>query len=153
MAEESSTIGSLEKIVIELRDDRYSVETLWVEPLGDGLYRLRNVPFLAYGFSEQDVVSTDEVEGRHAVTGLTRAGGHSTYRVFLPEATDDARFARLFEPLSRLGCTYERASARLIGIDVPPEADIYAVFAALEHGEAANEWSFEEGHCGHPLRR
>jgi len=152
MAERPGVDASLEKVVIELRNDHFEVETLWAEPLGDGLYRLRNVPILAYGFSEQDVVSTGEVEGRHVVTGVTKTGGHSTYRVFLPEAMDNARFATLFEPLNSLGCTYERANARLVGIDVPPEADIYAVYAVLEQGEAAKEWSFEEGHCGHPLR-
>jgi hypothetical protein len=31
-------------------------------------------------------------------------------------------------------------------------ADIYAVYATLEQGEAAKQWSFEEGHCGHRLR-
>jgi hypothetical protein len=153
MAEESNERDHLDKIVIELRDDHYDAETLWAEPLGNGLYRLRNVPILAYGFSEQDVVSTGEVAGRHIVTGIATPGGHSTYRVFLPEAMDDLRFARVFEPLGRLGCTYERANPRLIGIDVPPEADIYAVYSTLEQGEAAKQWSFEEGHCGHPLRR
>ncbi len=152
MAEQTGADASLEKIVIELRNDHYEAETLWAEPLGGGLYRLRNVPILAYGFSEQDVVRTDEVEGRHVVTGVTRPGGHSTYRVFLPDAMDDARFAKLFEPLGSLGCTYERANPRLMGIDVPPETDVYAVYAVLEQGEGAKQWSFEEGHCGHPLR-
>jgi hypothetical protein len=142
----------LDKVVIELRDDHSEAETLWAEALGNGLYRLRNVPILAYGFSEQDVVSTTEIDGRQIVTGTATPGGHSTYRVFLPEATEDPRFVKMVEPLSRLGCTYERANPRLIGIDVPPEVDIYAVYAMLEQGEAAKQWSFEEGHCGHPLR-
>jgi hypothetical protein len=152
MVENNGAGGCLNKVVIELRDDHSEAETLWAEALGNGLYRLRNVPILAYGFSEQDVVSTAEIDGRHVVTGTATPGGHSTYRVFLPEPTEDPRFAKIFEPLSKLGCTYERANPRLIGIDVPPEADIYAVYAMLEQGEAAKQWSFEEGHCGHPLR-
>jgi hypothetical protein len=151
MVEENSADERLEKIVIELRDDHSEAETLWAAPLGDGLYRLRNVPILAYGFSEQDVVRTGEIDGRHVVMEVAKAGGHSTYRIFLPAAMDDPGFAQLFEPLGRLGCTYERANPRVIGIDVPPEADVYAVYAALEQGEAAKQWSFEEGHCGHPL--
>lgn len=152
MIENKAAGDCLDKVVIELRDDHSEAETLWAEALGKGLYRLRNVPILAYGFSEQDVVSTTEIDGRHVVTGTTTPGGHSTYRVFLPEAMEDSRFAKMFEPLSRLGCTYERANPRLIGIDVPPEADIYAVYAVLEQVEAAKQWSFEEGHCGHALR-
>jgi hypothetical protein len=152
MEEPNGTEEHLEKITIELHDDQFGTESLWAEPLGEGFYRLRNVPILAFGYSEQDVVSTDEVDGRRVVTGVSQPGGHSTYRLFLPGALDDARFGKLFEPLSQLGCTYERANARVFGVDVPPGADVYAAYTLLEPGEEAKQWSFEEGHCGHPLR-
>jgi hypothetical protein len=144
----------LVKVTIDLHDDVYVVETLWAVPLADGLYRLRIVPFLAYGYSEDDVVNAAPVDGRLMVVGVAQRSGHSTYRVFLPAPKGEEEFALLWEPLARLGCTYERANTRLIGIDVPSEADVYAVYAALEQGEQANhQWSFEEGHCGHPLRK
>lgn len=143
----------LVKMAIHLNDDVYGVETLWAAPLADGLYRLRNVPFLAYGYSEDDVVNVAYIAGRLMVAGVTQRGGHSTYRVFLPAPMGEEEFAPLWEPLARLGCTYERANTRLIGIDVPPEADVYAVYAVLEQGEKATQWSFEEGCCGHPLRK
>jgi hypothetical protein len=46
----------------------------------------------------------------------------------------------------------EYATKTIVGVDVPPEADIYAVYQILENAEAAGLLSFEEGHCGHKLR-
>jgi hypothetical protein len=142
----------LVKVTIDLNDDVYEVETLWAATLAAGLYRLRNVPFLAYGYSADDMLNAAHVYGRLMVSGVAQCSGHSTYRVLLPAPEGDEEFAPLWEPLARLGCTYGCASARLIGIYVPPKADLYAVYAVLERGEQANQWSFEERHCGHPLR-
>jgi hypothetical protein len=142
----------LTKVSIQLEEPGYEVETVWAEPVTGGLYRLRNVPFLAYGYSEQDVVSAAEVDGRLVVTGVAERGGHSTYRVFLIEPTNEEELRPLWKPLANLGCTYERANRRLIGVDVPPSSDVYAVYDILERGEASKHWEFEEGHCGHPLR-
>jgi hypothetical protein len=142
----------LVKVKIELGDDVCAAESLWAEPLGNRRYRLRNVPFLAYGYSEDDVVNATEIDGRLVVTDIAERSGHSTYRIFLPKPMDDLAFAPLWETLGELGCTYERANSRVIGIDVPPNADVYAVYAVLEVGERAEWWTFEEGYCGHKLR-
>jgi hypothetical protein len=120
--------------------------------LGDGLFRLRNVPFLVYGFRVEDIVSAVPKDGFLIVKAAANHRGHSTYRVFLPEGQEGRDFSEEFRPLAQLGCTYERANARLIGIDVPPVADIHAVYAALEEGERNRYWKFEEGHCGHQVR-
>jgi hypothetical protein len=141
----------LVKVTIDLTDDVYEPETLWAESLGEGLYRLCNVPFLAYGYNVDDLVNVTTSDGRLLVTAVARRGGHSTYRVILPDATDDEAFAPLWGPLEKLGYTYERANRRLIGIDVPPGSDVYTVYDVLEKGEQASRWEFEEGHCGHPL--
>jgi hypothetical protein len=145
--------GDLVKVTIDLKDDVYGVETLWAAPFGGCRYRLRNVPFLAFGFSEDDVVNAAEDAGLLMVLDVAQPSGHSTYRVFLPQSTDEAAFAPLWEPLADLGCTYERANTRLIAIDVPPSTDVYAASEVLERGEQAKQWEFEEGHCGHPLRK
>src|SRR5215472_2433431 len=83
------------------------------------------------------------------VTGVAIRGGHSTYRLVLPEDATEERFLQDWSPLKKLGCAYERATRRFVAIDVPPAADIYAVYKALEDGENAGRWEFEEGHCGH----
>lgn len=154
MAQRSESDEGLVKVVFDLPEKDGAVmktESLWAEPLGGGRYRLRNVPFLVFGFSEQDVITAKEDNGALKVTGVAIRGGHSTYRLVLPDDTSEERFLQDWVPLKELGCTYERATQRYIAIDVPPPADIYAVYNALEEGESAGLWEFEEGHCGHVL--
>lgn len=61
-------------------------------------------------------------------------------------------FEKAWDKLQSLGCTYERATDRLIAIDVPPETDIYEAYAVLELGENDKVWGFEEAQCGHTLK-
>ena len=91
-------------------------------------------------------------EGSLTVSGITDRGGHSTYRIFLPAQASEEQFAADWIRLQELGCTYERATRRLVAIDVPPQADVYAVYDALARGEKQGRRKFEEGHCGRPLR-
>lgn len=145
----------LVKIFFNLPENSEPVatESLWAEQLGSNLYRLRNVPFYLYGVSEQDIVKAEENDGRLVVTGIVDRGGHSTYRIFLTEQTSEEQFSKDWVFLHELGCTYERATRRLVAIDVPPHVDVYAVYEALEIGERDRRWEFEEGHCGHPFAR
>jgi hypothetical protein len=39
----------------------------------------------------------------------------------------------------------------LVAIDVPRQADVYAVYDVLGRGEKDGQWEFEEGHCGQLL--
>lgn len=150
----------LVKVVVQLEPDEnswhsYGAESMWAEDLGQGRYRLRNVPFAAYGLSNEDVVRAEPDEDRLQITGVAIRGGHSTYRVILQSGTDlkSSEFKHHWEPLQRLGCSYESSEDRILAIDVPPRADIYEVFRLLEQGEEAEVWDFEEAHCGHPLAR
>jgi len=143
-------------VVFDLPVDAASTlktESLWAEPLGESHYRLRSVPFFVFGFNEQDVILAREDSGKLLVTGVATRGGHSTYRLVLPEDTNEEQFVYDWIPLKELGCTYERATRRFVAIDVPPAADIHAVYQMLEDGESSGRWEFEEGHCGHLVRK
>lgn len=152
MTQRSDSNEGLVKVVFDVPEKDGSVlktESLWAEPVGEDRYRLRNVPFLVFGFSEQDVITAKDDNGKLVVTGVAARGGHSTYRLVLPEDTNEETFLQDWARLKELGCTYERATRRFVAIDVPPHADIYPVYEALEEGERASAWEFEEGHCGH----
>ena len=152
MAQQSESNAGLVRVVFEVPEQDgsvYKTESLWAEPVGETGYRLRNVPFEVFGFSEQDVVAVQEKNGILVVVGIVARGGHSTYRLVLPDDTTEEKFLKDWAALSELGCTYERATRRFVAIDVPPHADIYAVYRALEEGEKTQLWEFEEAHCGH----
>ncbi len=131
------------------RHGTIEVESLWAESLGNDRYRLRNVPIYVFGYSERDIVAATMQDDRLVVSGVLSRGGHSTFRLFLRESLSDGKFLEHWAPLSVLGCTFERATHRCLGVDVPPEVDVSEVWRALDHGEAEGHWSFEEGHCGH----
>ncbi len=124
-------------------------ESIWAEDLGDGRYRLENTPFCAYGYSYQDVVEAAPDEDGDLIAGrIAERGGHSTYRVMVPKPSA-AKFEKYWKPVEKLGCTYERANESFVAVDVPPRADIGAVFRLLQRGEADGVWGFEEAHCEH----
>ncbi len=77
-----------------------ATETVWAEPLGPQRYRLRNVPFYAFGVSVEDEVITDD-GALPVVLRAANRGGHSTYRVVKNMSRADD-FEAFWEPLHAL---------------------------------------------------
>jgi len=130
----------------------HATETLWAEPVAGDRFRLRNVPFYAYGVSYDDTVIAPQTDEGRLVQKVSDRGGHSTYRIFVSNTDTLKRFSRHWAPLEALGCTLERATERLFAVDIPPEADINRVYEALAVGEAAEVWDFEEAYVSHLLK-
>lgn len=131
----------------------YKTESVWAEPLDNGLYRIRNVPIYAMGVSHEDVVRASLVDGSLLFDRTERRGGHSTYRFITMDGITEGQWVPYWQPLQEIGCMYERAGVRLFAVDVPPQTDIYKAYELLDAGEKAGVWGFQEGHCGHPLRK
>jgi Domain of unknown function (DUF4265) len=125
-------------------------ETLWARPLPGEKAELDNIPLLVFGVSLGDVVNVEEDDGWLVYRGVAERGGHSTYRVMLEEPGDPETQERFRELITR-GCSYESLTPRFVAIDVPPATDIFTVYSLLERGMDDGLWTFEEGHCGHPV--
>jgi len=125
-------------------------ETMWAVVMSETSARLENVPLLAFGFSYKDVVETTVNDGQLVCTGRSVVrGGHSTYRLMVDPGAIGSSFDQRWAGLSALGCRFEGASVRFLAVDVPPSADILAVYHLIEEGQHDGVWNFEEGHCGH----
>lgn len=126
-----------------------STEWLWGERIADDRARVCNVPFYAKGISFGDIVSIEQVsDGEaswHEFAGVVAQGGHSTYRLFVPEGIGHAAFERHWALLKAIGCSYESFGEKFLAVDVPPEADVQTAYIAFEDGERAAVWEFEEG--------
>ena len=132
-----------------------TAEHLWATPVGISLYRLENSPFCAYNVSYQDVVvAREDGDGILRFERVENRGGHSTYRILLKPSSKKSDFETYWRPIEQLGCSYESSSdpETRFSVDVPAPADIYKVYSLLENGERDEVWTFEEAHCGHPLR-
>lgn len=126
-------------------------ELLWGRKLTASAVRLDNVPLLVFGVSLGDVVRVDRMnESYYSFAGVVERGGHSTYRVMLSDPSDPGVRERLREVVI-LGCGYESLTPRFLALDVPPAVDVFRVYRLLEEGLDARAWTFEEGHCGHPV--
>jgi len=124
-------------------------ETLWAERAEANLYRIDNVPFFVYGIAYGDVVEVMPKapdENTFWFHRVVRRSGHSTYRIMLMDAQDKTMFDFWWPKLGDLGCTYERADARLVAIDMARQVDVRAAYSVLEDGREHNIWDFEEGY-------
>src|SRR5215470_5246306 len=130
-----------------------AAETVWAERVDQRRFRLRNVPFYAFGVSAEDVVFAKPFEGVFEFESVSIRGGHSTYRIIASKTVCSDALRQKWQQLECLGCTYEQGPGRLMAVDVRPRADIHKVYSILEEGEHEGIWGFEEGHCGHPVTK
>lgn len=126
-------------------------ESVWAEQNPDGNYRIKNVPFFVQGVSFGDVVRAEQKNDQLVFKDVVQHSGHSTYRIFAHNGRHQPQVVDLLAELNRLHCTYEAATEKLVGIDVPPEADIREVYHVLENAEEQGLIDFQEGHCGHSV--
>ena len=148
--------NELVKVLFDLGSNAWhgnATETVWAENVTQNRFRLRNVPFYAFGVSNEDVVFAEKDGHAFVFTGVSIRAGHSTYRIILNETTQGWDFDNAWRPLEELGCIYEEGPGALKAVDVPSSVDIAQVYQLLEAGESDGVWDFEEGHCGHPVRR
>ena len=121
-------------------------ETLWAFELGDGRYRLDNLPWFAYRVSVGDVIGAYLGEdGILVMTEVLEKSGNRTVRVI--GETDEtnghwtARFATLMQKLQELGCGYEGANPRYLAVNVPAGVDLEQVGALLDKAAVQFEYA------------
>src|SRR5215472_16776073 len=126
-------MSSDSKVKVEFRVDPYEqcgvkTESLWAESVGPRLFRILNSPFVLFGISADDVVEAEETEGALKFRRVASRGGHSTYRIFLQNGRTikDRAFQDYWEPISKLGATFENADDHFAAVDIPPGSDVAA---------------------------
>lgn len=139
------------KILIPLEQDEdgyppVSAERIWAIKVGEGRYKLDNIPFFARELALGDIVSAVPEEG--ADEGILRyqqvlaPSGHSTFRVLVQE---EAHVPEVHGLLEQLGCGTEQSHLpRLVAIDIPPSVSLERVRQALEPGRTLERWEHEE---------
>jgi hypothetical protein len=122
-------------------------EYIWARPLGDDLYELQNVPFLAYGLNHHDVVkATAEAPGlAPEIRRVVVPSGHRTVRIFFARRLSRGRRLGLLQRLVRLSVGYEKNPAGYFALDVTCEADIFEVLERLDEWQRRGWCEYETG--------
>ena len=111
------------KMKIRIPLSTNSGETLWAEQVGENLFRLLNIPFFAVGYAEGDIVRCEQNQDWLQVIGLEKDSGNGTLRlIFSQEESKDVQ--PILDELESVGCTYEKASSKLVAVTVPPNLKI-----------------------------
>jgi hypothetical protein len=118
-------------------------ESMWAREIEGDLFALKNLPFFAFGLNFDDVVHAPEDGEIREVRAVIRPSGHRTLRVvFHAHLTVDEQVVHL-DTLKDLGGSFERATDRMVAIDVPPGAAYDAMVALLTKLETDDALVFE----------
>ena len=112
------------KIRFRLSGNPVASETVWAEQVGDNLYRLLNVPYYAMGYAEGDIVRCTDHDGGEEVVNVERHSGNGTIRIHFSSNPEGPKAQQVLDELVSVGCTFERASSRLVAVSVPANAEV-----------------------------
>jgi len=107
------------KIVLVFKDleDNIAEETIWAQPLENGLYQIDNIPFYAPNVSNRDIIAVEVDEGVLYFDNLIEPSGHSTVQIFF---FDDRKSKNLLKKLEEIGCKWESMKEQpYYTIDIP----------------------------------
>jgi len=145
------------KVVVPLTPDDVgwppmATEHLWAWSLGDDRYRIASPPWFARDLAVDDVVRA-RVSGIPADAGPDATAAPTFIEVLVSSQNVTLRLI-VHPPLSLenaskaiapLGVGAEGfAHYSMLAVDVPPEADFAAVAHAMDEGQRAGRWDWEE---------
>ncbi|HEX5747468.1 MAG TPA: DUF4265 domain-containing protein [Archangium sp.] len=130
---------------LEQDEDGYppaNAETLWATTVGEGLYKIDNIPFFATGIAVDDIVSAELDADQLLYKDVVHPSGHSTVRVVVYGHDELPEVHGLFK---QLGCSTEQSHLRgLVALDVPPSVSWDELKRILDEGREQDRWDYEE---------
>jgi hypothetical protein len=124
-----------------------TAERMWAKFLGDDLYEIDNIPFVAYDLHYGDVVralAQDELTVP-VIVRIVRRSGHKTLRVAFDESATDAQRSDLIARLEGDGVIGEKMHTRFYAFSVPPERDYQGTCDLLSGLEKDGILTYETG--------
>ena len=123
-------------------------ESMWAEPRGSNRFRLKNVPFHAYGLNFDDTVKATPhgEDGMLTVRKVVEPSGHQTLRVIFHQHVPQDKRLELLQQLQSYDASFENADGTLWAIDIPPNGDYQGTFNQLEQWAKQELLGFETCH-------
>lgn len=134
------------KIGFPVYDDL--VETMWANDLGDGRYRVDNIPWFAYGVSLHDVISVKYLQGdsRPYFDRVIVPSGEITNRITFEENLPEEKrraASDLLQQIIESASTFSKYSEDYVAI-VALDSELQGHLEPLmRSGEQAGYWDWE----------
>jgi len=126
-------------------------ESLWAEELGDGLYKVDNIPFFVKGIAPGDLIRAQESEEMKIFLVVTMAGTSSVFRIYVH---DESKVQESRNAFRSLGIDSELSHIpNLFAIEVPGTVEIRPILDLLMNGKGSGAWDFQEGALRHDLAK
>lgn len=130
----------------------HDTEGLWATRLSADTARIENVPFLAQGVAQGDIIRfSTGADGLNWATERVKWSGNNTIRVLPIPSGPLGRSARAvhdrFAPFGLGGEAYS-AEFPLVALNVPPTDDLHQIKDLLARGRDAGWWAFETACIG-----
>ncbi|WP_353510004.1 DUF4265 domain-containing protein [Intrasporangium sp.] len=134
------------------RPEPVESEGLWAFDLGDGTYRLANVPWFVTGVALDDVVeAAPSADGTlWAIRSLRWSGRHVVRLSPIINGDPMPLLERIEAGFEQLDVGIESIGPPewLTALDIPADADLAAIKNLLREGAATQRWTFEEACVG-----
>lgn len=135
------------KLLFRLQPDEdgyppYQWESVWANPVSDGLYQIDNIPFFVSDISLGDIVEAEYSDDVLVYVKTAVPSSNGTIHVV---CYDHKTCQQLLSRLPGWGCDYEVGELeRLVAIDVPARAEVDDLLAWLDRQARAEQLVYEE---------
>lgn len=132
------------KVILNYYDVEGNIaeEKLWIQPLDNNEYQIKNIPFFAPNVAYDDKISVEEEDGYLYFYELIESSEHSTIQiVFL----DNTKADQIIREIESLGCSWEGFNRQeIITVDVPPDIHYKKVKEYLNNQSSGNILDYKE---------
>jgi hypothetical protein len=122
-------------------------ETMWADDLGNGTFRLDNVPLFAYGISYGDIFSIRLQDGdpRPYFDSVVKTGGNETYRVKLHTgfSPDDRHVGKLLDKIKSFSSVTSQHGTDRFSYTISASEDLVELENLLDACKAFGYWQWE----------
>lgn len=117
-------------------------EALWIEPINNDKYQVKNIPFFAPNIAYGDVISVEDDEGNLYFEELIKASEHSTIQIVI---FNEKKIDDILKEIEKLGCSWEgMGNQTILAVDVPSSINYGIVKEYLNENLAEHIFDYKE---------
>lgn len=132
------------KVILTYYDveENLAEETLWIEPLENNKYQIKNIPFFAPNIAYNDIITVEDDDGNLYFEELVKASEHSTIQIVI---FDEQETDKILKNIEQFGCSWEgMENQTILAVDVPPFVNYDILKKYLDKNLTENIFDYKE---------